>query len=57
MVDGGGGNTVLHQLKAAGFIWMDVSARGKITNMDAEKTAVSGVKIYDTHRKSDEDIL
>ncbi len=37
MVDGGGGNTVLHQLKAAGFIWMDVSARGKITNMDAEK--------------------
>ena len=37
MVDGGGGNTVLHQLKAAGFNWMDVSARGKITNMDAEK--------------------
>ena len=30
MVDGGGGNTVLHQLKAAGFIWMDVSARGKL---------------------------
>lgn len=24
MVDGGGGNTVLHQLKAAGFDWMDM---------------------------------
>ena len=24
MVDGGGGNTVLHQLKAAGFNWMDM---------------------------------
>ena len=57
MVDGGGGNTVLHQLKTAGFNWMDVSARGKIKNTDAEKTTVSGVKIYDTQRKSNEDIL
>lgn len=24
MVDGGGGNTVLHQLKQAGFDWMDI---------------------------------
>ena len=24
MVDGGGGNTILHQLKAAGLNWMDM---------------------------------